>query len=581
MADGRATAGATAVRQSPAGSRSKYVDVPNWIGLRPRHRATWRRWALACALFVLPVIVYWPAIVRRFGFRDDYSVLRESHQEPGKVILVCAMQARPIDGVLMEASFRQLRGIDDLSWLRFGTALLIGLVGAATFLLLRTMKWDRWTAALVAALAMVLPSAQIVAGWAVGWPLFAAMLVALGGFACADRAFDPARRRRMPPQTKSTPGSVAVAAELGRPGGPLVREPRAVGETRVIDLPKKRAKTEARPAAVAPAFGWWLAAVLLVAVSALIYQSNALYYFSLVAAGLWSRRRWRARRGIAWLTRHTVTVLIGLGTAFTATMVAFAAGSVPVSRRVALEHDWWGKLEWFVGEPLQNALGLIVLNHDADPRPTHRMATLVGLVIVAGLCRAGSRGWQRGGWWASAFAALIVASFAVNLAVADRWPAYRVLAPLSVTVLVAVTVALLTLSGRGFARITLLALLVPGVWLARWQTLHLIAEPQATELKLLEAGAARIDPAQHPRVFVLTPKPEDHVAPQVYSDEFGSLSTDSDWVPKEMLKLIMHERFPAMPEVNERYTFASGRELPDNARFDVVIDLRQLRDPAL
>jgi hypothetical protein len=51
---------------------------------------------------------------------------------------------------------------------------------------------------------------------------------------------------------------------------------------------------------------------------------------------------------------------------------------------------------------------------------------------------------------------------------------------------------------------------------------------------------------------------------------------DSDWTPKEALKHIMRARFPEMPDVNDRYTYASGNILPKGGRPDVVIDLQRI-----
>jgi hypothetical protein len=116
------------------------------------------------------------------------------------------------------------------------------------------------------------------------------------------------------------------------------------------------------------------------------------------------------------------------------------------------------------------------------------------------------------------------------------------------------------------------------VLLARWQAYTLIALPQALELRLLEEGAQAIDPAKHPRVFILKPGLRDVPAALRWGDEFGSLSMDSDWTPKEALKHIMRARFPEMPDVNDRYVYASGIVLPKGARPDVVIDLRRISE---
>ncbi|HVS52777.1 MAG TPA: hypothetical protein VHD62_10510 [Opitutaceae bacterium] len=481
-----------------------------------------RPWLATIVLLLLPTALYWSTIFHRYGFRDDYSVLRESREEPGKIVQVCAMQARPIYGVLLESSFGRLRTIDGLAGLRLLSALLLGVAAATLFWILRRQKWERALALLLATLVVVLPGAQLFVAWTVAWPLAIALWLALVAFACAENAFEE--------------NSCA---------------------TRIV---------------------FWALAVLLVMASALIYQPNSLFYLVPVAAGLWPRRRRIERNVVEWFVRHGATVVLGLAGAFTVTMVGFAREWMPVSNRVALEHDGLGKFFWFLAEPLQNALALILINDDGGSPAVHRAAALVMLVLIAGVIGEWrTRGARHGLWWALALCALLVGSFGVNLFVADRWAAYRVLLPLSGVIAVFLAMALLTLGGRRWARAGFAALVVGGVWLARSQAFDLIAWPQSIELALLEKAAARIAPAERPSVFVITPTPDERVAPRVFHDEFGSLSTDSDWVPKEMLKDIMRERFPATPAIATSYAFACGRKLPPEESFDVIVDLRVLR----
>jgi len=49
-------------------------------------------------LFLLPIAVYSTVISTRYGFRDDYSILREANEEAGKVTKFCASLGRPIYG---------------------------------------------------------------------------------------------------------------------------------------------------------------------------------------------------------------------------------------------------------------------------------------------------------------------------------------------------------------------------------------------------------------------------------------------------------------------------------------------------
>jgi hypothetical protein len=81
-----------------------------------------------------------------------------------------------------------------------------------------------------------------------------------------------------------------------------------------------------------------------------------------------------------------------------------------------------------------------------------------------------------------------------------------------------------------------------------------------------------------PAVFVVRPRPDDSLAPLRFEDEFGSLSSDSDWVPLEMLKAAIHERDPSLCDVAHPCHIATGPSLPPAGRYDLVIDMRRLRD---
>ena len=73
-----------------------------------------RHWLVAAALLLLPIALYHDPIAAHYGLRDDYSILRESREEPGKVLQWCASQGRPLYGLVLEASFAHLDGIADL-----------------------------------------------------------------------------------------------------------------------------------------------------------------------------------------------------------------------------------------------------------------------------------------------------------------------------------------------------------------------------------------------------------------------------------------------------------------------------------
>ena len=75
----------------------------------------------------------------------------------------------------------------------------------------------------------------------------------------------------------------------------------------------------------------------------------------------------------------------------------------------------------------------------------------------------------------------------------------------------------------------------------------------------------------------LPPTPADISTATIYHDEFGSLSTNSEWVPREMFKRAMHDLHPEIANLDSRYDFSSGRRCPPDQRYDVIIDLHKLR----
>jgi len=90
------------------------------------------------------------------------------------------------------------------------------------------------------------------------------------------------------------------------------------------------------------------------------------------------------------------------------------------------------------------------------------------------------------------------------------------------------------------------------------------------------AKHVRLDGAR-PRIFVVKSTPADISTASIYHDEFGSLSSNSEWVPKEMFKRAMHDLHPGIANLDARYDFYSGSRLPADQRFDVIIDLHRLR----
>jgi hypothetical protein len=477
------------------------------------------RWLVASALFLLPLILYSNTLFARFGFRDDYAILREVHEEPGKIIRHVGTFARPLYGIMLQVFFERVDGIDDLWKGRVASALCVGAVSAMLFLSLLKLHWPPWTSVLLGALMSVLPAAQVIISWAICWPHL------LGGL-CGFAAF-----------------------LVGQKGGTL------------------RAG----------------AAVLILATGVLIYQSHVFFYFVLVAAGLVTYQDKTLNWRIRCLVKHFLTMGVALAASYGIMQILYAADVFEQSNLVVLETEPLAKLQWFIGGPLRNALALIVLNDAEKGMVIAFMMTAVilgAVILVGGWDRWRTGGWREGVFWAVTLSALLMGAFTANLVSMQRWSTYRTIYALTGVLLVFFVMGLQAVGsrlpgrGKGLVPAVLGLIFLVGLPLARVQAYTLFALPQQEELALVEEGANKLVNLDRATVFIIRPTIDHSCAPQRYSDEFGTLSTDSDWAPKEMLKLLLNGR---VPDLSKRFAVICGRSLPAGRAFTVVIDMRRLK----
>jgi hypothetical protein len=496
---------------------------------------TRRTWLLTALFFLVPLLTYWSATFHDYGLRDDYSNLREAHEEVGKVVKFCASHARPVYGWMLQATYGQTTSVQNLQWLRFVGSLLLGALSFVSFRGLRALGWSFNSSLCFALLLSLVPSSQVIASWAIGWPYAVAALLAFGGFFTADGAL--AMNMRTSPH-------------------------RAIGQ--------------------------WLVALGLMLLSALVYQPSAMFYVVPLAAALIVQRR----RGIAetarWLGIHLGFVVASLGLAYCAMSLLYAARVFVKSGRIAFEHHWGDKIAWFLQEPLPNALSLFVLNDDNHRNRAAYLlcAAVMGLILIAGVYLEWRRhGRSRGLIWLGALVTLPTFAFAVSLIASEHYATYRTILAMTAVLLcfLIASIAALTQHWSMNSRRLLAAVAATVAYLtAQHHAYALIAVPQGNEWQLIMQGAKQVHlkasatDSVRPRIFVIVPAVSDISTASIYHDEFGSLSTNSEWVPREMFKRAMHDLHPNIANVDSRYIFLSGAKLPIDHNFDLIIDLHRL-----
>ena len=181
-------------------------------------------------------------------------------------------------------------------------------------------------------------------------------------------------------------------------------------------------------------------------------------------------------------------------------------------------------------------------------------------------------GRSRGLVWLTGLLALPTFAFAVNLMASERYATYRtILAMTAVLVCFLVaSVRALTADWKEIHRRLLAALIIATAFFsAQHHAYALIAVPQGNEWQLIVAGAkhVRLERNTRPRIFAIASTPADISTATIYHDEFGSLSSNSEWVPREMFKRAMHDLHPEIRNIDARYDFADRPDIAGESAF--------------
>ncbi|MEO8465611.1 MAG: hypothetical protein ABI640_09745 [Gammaproteobacteria bacterium] len=481
----------------------------------------------AAVLALLPVAVYWQTATHEYGFRDDYAHLRESHEEPSKLVALTSSNGRPVYGAVLVASLQGVDDVRDLVRLRFISVTLLSAVGLVLWAFLRRYGWGDLEAAAIGVGVALLPGAQVVVGWAIAWPIALGLLAALLGF-------------------------WLVEAHLSRSG------------TR-------------RVAGV-------LAGAALYLIAGLTYQTSALFAIVPLAALLLVREDERPLGHARWVVTHIGVLFVSLVVGLLAMDVVFSESLVPAAARMRIEPHPFLKLLWFVRNPLPNALGLFELRDGAATQLSFWIVTtMFGAIMTLGLFYGGNGRLQKLRWLFCLLALPFVAH-SVSLAASSQAIGYRTLLPLSGLFLVLLVFAMRAVGRAGSVRpatqATALGVLVfSAAVLAHHNSYTLIAEPQGREWQLFHAAAAQLRLAPDTDVYIVRPTVDDRSTEELYDDEFGSLSSDADWAAKEMFKTALRERFPATVADGRSYRLETGWLPPTQpGNYDLVLDVRRLKN---
>jgi hypothetical protein len=330
---------------------------------------------------------------------------------------------------------------------------------------------------------------------------------------------------------------------------------------------------------------FWSAGFAAYLLAALTYQGGVMFAVVPLAAVALCRDAGDVRARLRWLAAHLATPFAAVAVALAAMTIAFALGIVPSSGAIAFEIRVADKALWFVEQPLVNALGLFAIrDRFATPAVFWLAPAATAALIAAGLLwgRRPAKAVDRVSWLACLVALPFVAH-AANLAAAGIANGYRSLFPLAGLVVVLAVSALRRLRatgriGSGAHAAVLVTAAGGAALLAGFHARVLIAEPQSREWAIVRDGVREIRFEGPTSIFIVRPRIEERSTRRIFADEFGSLSSNSDWATESMFRAALHERFPNGLPAGTTYALGLGLDAPGPGPYDAVIDMRKLAE---
>jgi hypothetical protein len=473
-------------------------------------------------LLLAPLAVYWQTVFHEYGIRSDYTALRESREEPGKLVRTSASRGRPLYGAMLETSFAVSNEVENLQWVRLTSVLLLTLLGLVFWRQLFQSGWNEIEAAGIGLGVVLLPSAQVVVGTAAAWPQALTLLLALAGFS-------------------------AIETEIERGG-----------MKRVVAL---------------------LGGCMIYTAAGLIYQANVLFSLVVVFAVLLVRTGREPLSDRWWTAFHLAAIAGGLGLSQLIIHTLFSNGLFQPATE-ALN----GTALNFLRYPLPNALSLYALNDDHFTGAVIYWGLLLAVVavLVLGYKKIAAHEDEMVRRRAMyAVIALVVITAALCVVAADRIATYRVLFSLAGLVLVLMVYTLRALvvakKPRPGHYAGLVAICIVIGFMAHRNSDHLLAEPQGNEWEMMRGAVLRADFTKQVRVHIILSAHDDRSTERIYGDEFGSLSSDSEGVAKDMFHAAVRTRFPdKLPKGGKAAVTTSIGEV-DPSSYDLLIDMRKLK----
>ncbi len=484
-----------------------------------------RQRLLYLAFLILPLAAYLPVMTNEYGKGGDYAMLRAA-QAP----TVPAAQESGLSGetvmyrALLDSSYKLSPDVSNLWRVRTLSVLLLGLLGILVWRQLDNSGWPELDAAAVGLLIILLPAAQVMAGWALCWPRVLAVLFTVAGFAAVETELEAGGLKRLVAML----GGVFIYALAA-----MIR-PELTFFACVPLAASLLFKIKKSPAAQDPKT--WLA-----------------MHLTVLFVGF----------AIGRLLEHWASgeALVSLDGAKAAT-VSFFRDTAPNSLALWALRDDFHTGEWYFWIAVLAVAGCIygAFNMErALEGDKARFKLMVCMVLLPGIFLAGR----------------LLSGVLTPTGYRDGIP----LASLAIVALIAAwrTVRRAKRIKNWMHQAGLAALIAGAVCFARFNVSALIVDPQAVEWDLVKTGVAFVSFKTQLRVHLVTARVEDRTTVRRYGDEFGALSSRRAEVLREMLDAAVSQKYSGVLPKGGGMEVTVGGEPPAPGAYDVLVDMRKLK----
>lgn len=463
---------------------------------------------------VIIVLIYVPVIFFSYGFSDDYAFLYNINAGIDSQIQSVLSSGRPVLAALFTFSWGSLTSIHQISCLRFVSILGIGILSLIYYWIFRSYHESPITAFFQAILLSLTPAIQLFASWATCSFFPFAMVMA------------------------------SLAAYLPR----LLRN-----------------KTLA-----------YILSMILLEITLLIYQPAAMTYWVVVCIMIFYEYQFDERINLEKISKKLIThIIVWVIPALLAYLVVRIGSQLfPLFKRSELIEfkDIPMKLYWFIKEPFSRSLNIFSIQNSS------LTTCLVLIFLITGMFL-----WLRGKYdkrviliFISFF--LILLSYFPNLIVTVYQPSYRSQVALSGIIIVLFLFALKGITqwfNPTLLNGILLFMTITCSLAATKNVIINIAIPQEIELRYLQSQLNTHPLENVTEIDIIQAESNSLLVPTII-DEFGRPSTNTDWAPEPMIRLILMEKQPQYLNIPIRVLPPDTESGLTENLSNLVIDMRNI-----